>query len=542
MSNGNVYYNKKVKPSLDDYLNSVSYAVNKQYIPSEFALRLTLFIKQVTDGKGEDNTTPIVHYRMLDTVVDNNPYCVSVCSRGLAKTTLLAEMIILYQAVYYKIEGLPFIPDVMLYISDSIDNGVKSMHDNLLARITNSEFLQKHLDMKRTKILAKIFTFYNIKGEETIVKAYGAKTGMRGTRAKNKRPSLAIIDDVLNDDDSKSVIEIENINNTIYKALNHALDPTGRKVLWIGTPFNMADPIVTAVESGTWSVNVYPICEKFPCSKEVFIGAWEERFNYEYVLEQYELAKSVNQLQAFYQELMLRVSPIEDKLVKYDNVWWFDKELVMKHKYNYNFYITTDLGVKDKAHNDPTCICVWAYSAKNHWLLVDIFMDRVLTNISVNKLFDMVIKYNPLQVGIEDSGQQGIFVTWLKTEMIARNWFFNIAEVKPSTDKLSRFLIMQPQIIGNKVGIYKQLENNAELYTEVILKQLLQVTKNKLPKHDDFLDCISQLLYLEPTTPSSGHSTMQDVADNELINFYEREYNSSNKESDRSIRYTVKED
>ena len=43
-----------------------------------------------------------------------------------------------------------------------------------------------------------------------------------------------------------------------------------------------------AVESSAWNVNVYPVCEKFPCEREDFRGSWEDRFSYDYVKEQYD--------------------------------------------------------------------------------------------------------------------------------------------------------------------------------------------------------------------------------------------------------------
>ena len=105
---------------------------------------------------------------------------------------------------------------------------------------------------------------------------FGAKTGLRGTKIYGKRPTLCVLDDLISDGDANSKTSMEAIKDTVYKGVNHALDPTRRKVIFNGTPFNKEDIIIEAVESGAWDVNVWPVCEKFPCSREEFQGAWDD--------------------------------------------------------------------------------------------------------------------------------------------------------------------------------------------------------------------------------------------------------------------------
>ena len=274
--------------TVDDYLNEVSYKEDPNYIPSEFALNFINFIKLVNGGKGEENKTPITHLHMLDTLMKRGN-TVNLCSRGIAKTTLFGEYDILYLATYGK---LPNFGDVnfILYVSDSMENGVKNMRKNLESRYNNSEFLQQVLP--KANFTDTCWEFTNIDGHQLIVNGYGAKTGVRGTKKLGTRPQIAILDDLLSDEDAKSVTEIQNIENTVYKAIMHALHPSHHKIIWCGTPFNKKDPLYKAVESGAWNVNVFPICEKFPCSKTEFHGAWEDRFTYEYIKEQYDVAKA----------------------------------------------------------------------------------------------------------------------------------------------------------------------------------------------------------------------------------------------------------
>ena len=115
---------------VEDYLNNVSYQVPANYVPSDFALEFVNFIKLVNGADGEENKTPLVHYYMIDTIADAGRRVLNLCHRGIAKTTVMGEYLFLFLATYGEIPGFGKI-DLALYVSDSIENGVKNMRKNL---------------------------------------------------------------------------------------------------------------------------------------------------------------------------------------------------------------------------------------------------------------------------------------------------------------------------------------------------------------------------------------------------------------------------
>ena len=264
-----------VKQELDVWLNQVDYKVlnSQAYLPSTFALTFMNFIKLANGATGESHKTPPVHLKMLDKMVTPSPYIANLCFRGSAKTTLFMEYFCLFIAMFGylpefgKIEG-------MIYVSDSMENGVKSARKNIQFRYDSSEFLQEWIPY--AFFTDNYIEFKNKEGHQTGIKMFGAKTGLRGTKIFGKRPVIAILDDLVSDEDSKSRAAMLAIKDTVYRGVNHALDPTRRKVVFNGTPFNKQDILIEAVESGAWDVNVWPVCERFPCEKEDFIGAWED--------------------------------------------------------------------------------------------------------------------------------------------------------------------------------------------------------------------------------------------------------------------------
>lgn len=295
------------KHTVDEWLDRVDYSgLNSgHYVPSAFALKFMNFIKLVNGVDGESHKTPVVHLAMLDQIAGNKKRIANLCFRGAAKTTLMFEYLILYLAVFGEIDGFGKI-DGMIYVSDSMDNGVKSARKNIEFRYNQSDFLREWLP--HAKFTDNYLEFRSKEGNILGCKMFGASTGIRGTKIFGKRPVLAILDDLVSDEDARSKSKMDAIKDTVFRGINPALDPVRRKIVFNGTPFAKSDILYEAVESGAWHVNVWPVCERFPCSKEEFRGAWEDRFTYESILDMYQAAVLEGKLSAFNQEFMLRIS------------------------------------------------------------------------------------------------------------------------------------------------------------------------------------------------------------------------------------------
>lgn len=516
-----------IKRSVIDWLNTVSYAEDNEYLPSSFALEFITFIKLVNGGTGEENKTPVIHYKMLDQVSGNNQNIVNLCSRGMAKTTIMGEYLILYIAVYGGIPGFGKIP-LGIYVSDSIENGVKNMRKNLEYRWENSEFLRRYIPETRFTDIRWEFT--NIDGVSTVFKGYGGKTGVRGAKEMGQRPYLAILDDLISDEDARSATVRASIEDTVYKAIDYALHPSRRKTIWSGTPFNANDPLYRAVESGAWHVNVYPVCEQFPCAEEDFKGGWEDRFTYEYVKTQYDKAMAAGKIDTFNQELMLRIMSDEDRLIQDGDIVKYDRSTVLLNKSRYNFYITTDFATSEKASADYSVISVWAYNNNGDWLWVDGTCKRQLMDKNIDDLFRFVSMYKPQSVGVEVTGQQGGFIQWIQEQMLTRNIFFNLASennsnnagLRPNTNKMVRFNTVVPLFKSKKVWFPKGMDSN-ECMIEAMDELRNASAGGFKSKHDDFIDTISMLSSIQAWKPSeeiayeSNNGVWEEVEFEEVV-------------------------
>lgn len=491
---------------VEDYLNATAYDDDPNYVPSEFALEFVTFIKLVNGEQGEENKTPVVHYKMLDTLTDGGTRIINLCHRGIAKTTLMAEYLFLYIATYGEIPGFGRI-DLGLYVSDSIENGVKNMRKNLEFRWENSDFLKQYVPKIHFTDIR--WEFHNADGKILIIKGYGAKTGVRGAKELGKRPQLAVLDDLISDEDARSSTVIAAVEDTVYKAVAYALHPKRNMIIWSGTPFNSKDPLYKGVESGAWVVNVFPVCEQFPCTEDEFRGSWADRFTYTYVKKQYDEAVKLGKVDTFNQELMLRIMSEEDRMIQDGDIGWYKLDAVMRNRSRFNFYITTDFATSEKQKADFSVISVWAYNNVGDWLWVDGICKRQLMDKNIDNLFTLAQRYKPQGVGVEVTGQQGGFIPWIREQMLERNIYFTLASegndnnpgIRPNTNKLVRFNTVVPLFKARKIFFPIERKTEPPMVEAVNELSLVSVSGFR-SKHDDFIDTISMLSSMKAWKPS----------------------------------------
>jgi predicted phage terminase large subunit-like protein len=492
--------------AVEEYLRGVKYGDDPTYIPSDFALEFITFIKLVNGSEGEENTSPVLHYKMLDNVIEGNRTA-NMCHRGSAKTTLLAEYLFLYLAVYGELPGFGKIP-LAIYVSDSIENGVKNLRKNIEHRWEKSDFLKIYVP--QVKFTDVRLEFINKDGDVFIVKMYGAKTGVRGAKEMGKRPTLAVLDDLVSDEDARSATVIASIEDTVYKAVTYALHPTKNKIIWSGTPFNAKDPLYKAVESGAWRVNVFPVCEEFPCERKDFKGSWPDRFSYDSVKASYDVALKAGKIDGFNQEMMLRIMSDEDRLITDSDIQWYTRATLLQNKGKFNFYITTDFATSAKAAADFSVISVWALNHMGQWFWVDGICRKQTMDKNVDDLFRLAQMYKPQSVGVEISGQQGGFIPWINEQMIVRNVYFNLASennkgypgIRPNTDKMTRFNLVVPWFKLHQIHFPTELKQSPEMIQ--CMDELTNMSaKGTKSKHDDFSDTISMLALMPTFRPGA---------------------------------------
>ena len=198
----------------------------------------------------------------------------------------------------------------------------------------------------------------------------------------------------------------------------------------------------------------------------------------------------------------------------------YSRRLLLQNKANFNFYITTDFATSEKQHSDFSFISVWAINNKGYKYWVDGICRRQTMDKNLDDLFRFAQTYNPMSVGIEVSGQQGGFISWIEKEMITRNIFFSLASdsndgkagIRPTVSKLQRFNVAVPYF--KKGEMYFPIDYPCEALTEILLELSQTAVGGFKSKKDDGLDTISMLPLMPIWLPSEDtYFTSQDGID-----------------------------
>ena len=501
--------------------------MREKYIPSTESLKFIAFLRAAGI---EDNANAEIHYKLADKYFSKDKQIVVEAFRGSAKSSLM-EWFILYTAAMGELPGFGEV-GFIAFIGDSMENGVKNTFRNIVGKIDRSPFLQQFIKINRKT--DSEMELENADGVELYLKGYGAATNIRGVRYKGLRPSVAILDDVTTTEAGTSETMLKTIEENFFKSVVPALHPTRYKIFYIATPVSENDLLHKLISNKEWAVHKFPICERFPCERDKFVGAWEDRFPYEAVMSKYSMYKDAGQEQAFMQEYMMEVVDLSTLLVEEDDVQWFDPLLVLKNKSGYNYYISTDFATSTKKSADFSTIGVWAVSSNNDWLLVDGQCKRQTMQENIEDLFGYVKKWKPISVGIESSGQQGGFLSIIEEMKMQRNVWFQFAKkpgskepgIRPTKDKVQRFVTgVQPKFKQGKVWFPKPelvKGSNFRLF-ELIDEMVNELSKFTMAggvaslKHDDAIDLLNQLSEMELYAPSEDAGVEKTMVAGELM-------------------------
>ena len=524
--------------NVDEALDNIDLNFNG-YIPSEEALEFWALARMI---KGEDFevNNPLLHYWIVDLAFNNikrenypytpeinakikiNPRKLAIMmGRGLAKSTTMTLFLVLYMAIKGRLPGLGKVGFV-LGIGDSQESGAKVMANTIRDTCEESVFIQEYFESLRFTDQECEFVRRG-KGPESkrsfMFKVKGSQGGVRGIRHKGERVDVILADDIVkNEQDASSATIMKAIKNTIYSDSINALKGQGGKVILIGTPMNKDDVVYSAIESGSWTPVVIPLCERIDENLEPadFVGSWPAMHNYERLMERYLDAKGSNATRAFNQELMLRIASDEDRMIQDEMIEWYSRKTLLKDISAYNVYITTDFTTTSEAKSDFSAMAVWALNSNKDYFLVDLCVKRQGIGEQYDELFRMVNFWSShgksVEVGIETDGQQKAHIFALKEMMLKRSEWFTFARQKGAKygaegilsrstggNKHSRFRMMLPQFQNHKIHFPLELKDTPDM--KEALTQLKYTTWEAFGGHDDFPDVVSQLNMMELLFP-----------------------------------------
>lgn len=533
--------NEKYAFNVDEALDCIDLTFNG-YTPSKDALNFFNVIRLVL-GEDPEVDNGLMHYFLVDLVFGNvgrenfpyskeingrirlNPRKIAIiASRFSAKSTIITAFMPIYIAVTGK---MPNFGDVMFWVSfgDSQQAGAKVQANTIRDICEDSKFCKEYFEKMRFTDEECEFLRKGdgpTKKRSFMFKVKGAAGGsVRGIRYKTERPQIFSFDDIIkNEADANSPIIMGKLRSMIYSDAENATGKKG-KIIIVNTPFNKKDPVYAALESGVWTPVCIPICEKISLDmkKDEYRGSWESMKSFEDIMEKYEDAYYGDTLREFNQELMLRISSEEDKLVKEDQIQWYSREVLKNNLGSYNIYATTDYTASNNLKGDFSCTMIWAVNSRNDWFLLDLSVKKATIAEQYEPLFRFVREWGSrygrhVTVGVEIDGQQQLNLHALKKMMLEYNVYFGFARQigspfgkegisrrQATGAKHEQFMRVHPLFQQHKIYFPEELKESADM--KEVLNELSYITYEGIgSKHDDALDCISMIASMDVIAPS----------------------------------------
>ncbi len=516
------------------------------YTPSRDAIDFFNIIRMVL-GEDPEVDNSLMHYFLVDLVfgnIERNQYPYSkeiqdkirinrkkiavIASRFSAKSTILTA----YLPIYLAIKGtMPNFGKVMFIVGfgDSQQAGARVMANAVRDFCQDSDFCKEYFEKMRFTDEECEFIRKGdgrIKDRSFMFKLKGAAGGsVRGIRYRTERPSMFFFDDIIKSEaDASSDIIMKKLKSMIYADAENALGRKGM-IIAVNTPFNKKDPIYSALESGIWTPICLPLCEHIDLDlkKEDYVASWEEMHDYEKTMERYLDAYYGGTLREFMQELMLRISSDEDRMITDGMIQWY-RRTDLEHKLEeYNLYTTTDFTTTGGPKSDLSGAATWAVGSNSDYFMLDLALKQSELAEQYNELFRQTSYWGgktgrAVSVGVEIDGQQKAHVFSLKEQMIRRNEWFIMARQKGSKvgseginskaeggNKHWRFRMTLPVWQNHKIWLPYELKDTPQM--KELLEELKYVTYESFnSKYDDGMDLISMLTAMEILFPQAGQT------------------------------------
>lgn len=435
-------------------------------------------------------SSPPVHDEIAQLLMDESKKQLNIIApRGIAKTTL-ATLFILHHIVYGD-SGTK-----VVVIVSKTQAHAKSVLSTIKDVLNFSPGFRK---------------MYGYMGEQTArvwreekvvlhngcaIIARGTGQPIRGVNENLQRPTLIIIDDPEDENNTKTVDAMMSNLNWLLQAAVPSVDTLRGRVVVIGTPLHEKCIVMSLSAMSDWTT------VHFGNDEELGIALWEESRSLEWLRNKKQALKDVGLIRMYYQEYECKLIPGEDALFKKDYIKYYSEETKLERINDepylvfpggmtvpVNIYMGIDPASSVTQTADYSTIVPVAVTPNLDIYVLEYFRKRV-TPLALSEAIEQYYNlYRPNLTTIESTGYQEMLRQYLRTRI-----FIPGLELKerPRESKSNRLEMLQPFFAQGKIYIKRSMTT---LEDELVL----------FPKaaHEDILD---GLYYACKRIKSPSHS------------------------------------
>ena len=429
--------------------------------------------------------SPQFHYTIADALMDDDIKQVNIIApRGHAKSSIVGGIYPLYHLVFDKGKKL------IVLVSRTQDHAIKLLGTlkDVLDYSTQFRSIFGYWGMNSARSWAK--TEVELKDGSMIV-CKGTGQQLRGIKVGNQRPTLIVVDDPEDENNTKTSEAMEQNLRWLLQSAVPSLDPNKGKIAVIGTPQHQRCLVETLKEMKGWE-NMH-----FAPDMGKQVALWEAWQPIKKLQQKKEELESINRISVFYREYLCEIVGDEDQLFKEEYFRYYDgglefnddgdafirfKERDGKHDNELvpvNIFMGVDPASSTKQTADYSTVVSVAVDSKNNKYVLPYYRKRSTPMRLADSILAQFKKYKPAKTRIETVGYQEMLREYLKEQAEIEGLFIAGLEIRenPRNSKSSRLETLEPHFAQGKVYIRKDME---ELKNELLLYPR--------GKHDDLLD------------------------------------------------------
>lgn len=333
------------------------------------------------------------------------------------------------------------------------------------------------------------------------IEAYGKGASIRGLSNQDRRPKVIVLDDIQDKEDARSETVTETDWNWFLSDVIF-LGKTAR-IFLIGNNLGERCVIERTIKNAE---ELKFKALRIPVMKDGK-ATWEEKQSIEEIEEERASYAAIGKLDIWYAEKMCQALAEENRIFQEEDYRYYsphNREDIISRS---NLYACLDPASSTNPTACYRAITLTGVDADNYWFLLDVKFGRWDSAETIDKIFNIVIKYGLKEFHIEKGWYVQVIEPFLTKEMQKRNVYFNIIPLEHAKQgtKLERIKLLQPRFKAHTIYFPDSAEWLSEMKSE-----LAGVTKDEIKS--EYIDCVDALAMTEQVAiaPVNARRSYQD--------------------------------
>ncbi len=388
------------------------------------------------------DATPGFHLDIIDLWHSPSPRALTEAFRGAAKSTL-AEEAIAIMACFRKFKN-------GIIVGESEDRA-KERLNAIKHEFETNEMIEELFGpmVGPTWQERKI-----ILSNGTVIQAFGRGQSLRGAKHLSARPDLCFCDD-MEDDESVATPEArEKFKQWFMKVLIPALAPKSR-IRVAGTPLDPEAWLLKLKASSGWEKRTFPI-EYVSHETGERVATWDARFPLAAIDAIKQQFQQVGAMQEYAQEYMCEATDPASKTFTQDMI---KVEPTVRTWHAVSAFFDPARTVKQRSA--LTGWTVWSW-VNNRLIIWEADGGLLKPDEIVNKIFEINDLFQPVYIGVEETGLNEFILQPLRHEQVRRGITVPIKAMNAPKSKIDFIKGLQPYFKAKEVIFAKELPELAQ--------------------------------------------------------------------------------